>query len=95
MAMALFKIDARKAEICCFEFSAGLKKKSFSTFFSFPKCGLLLHWLITSKLLEQETSYSSQIEDNLKIFPNLMWFFKFRLRKVEICCFKGDAFLLT
>ena len=71
----------------------GKEENLFSTFFSFLKCRLLLHWLITSELLKLATSDSAQIAENSKSFTNLIRFLRFRVRKVDMCCFEGHAFL--
>ena len=73
----------------------GKEENLFSTFFSFLKCRLLLHWLITSELLKLATSDSAQIAKNSKGFTNLIRFFRFRVWEVEIRFFEGDAFLLS
>ena len=73
----------------------GKEENLFSTFFSFLKCRLLLHGLITTELLKLATSDSAQIAENSKGFTNLIKFFRFRIWKIDICCFEGDAFLLS
>ena len=73
----------------------GKEENLFSNFFSFVKCRLLVHRLLTSELLKLAASDSAQIAENSKGFTNHMRSFRFRVRKVEICCFEGDAFLLS
>ena len=45
---------------------------------------VFVHWLLTFELLELATSDSAQIVENSTGFPNLIRFFRFQVRKVEI-----------
>ena len=45
---------------------------------------VFVHWLKTFELLKLTTSDSAQIVENSKGFPNLIRFFRFQVRKVEI-----------
>ena len=55
---------------------------------------ILRKMLITSIVFELQVRFNTQIEDNSKMLPNLMFFFKFYLHKVEIYTFEFDVILL-
>ena len=55
---------------------------------------ILRKMLITSIVFELQVRFNTQIEDNSKMLPNLVLFFKFYLPKVEIYTFEVDVILL-